>query len=85
MLEALAFVGALVARLLYCVTDRAVSFLGWLNKLGTLYRSDPPEDDHFGRYSKKYVKFGEISQTLAFELLLFGVGVVVTLLYLLLS
>ena len=83
LLKALAFLGALAARLVYCVTDLAVSLLGWLNKVGTMFRSAPPEDDHFGRYSQKYVKFGEISQTLAFELLLFGIGVVVTLLYLL--
>ena len=59
--------------------------LARLNGHGARPRVVPPEDDHFARYSPQHIRSGAISQTLAFELMLFGLGAVLTLLYLLFS
>ncbi len=85
LLRALAFVGALGARSLYCLTEGIVMALARLNGHGARPRVVPPEDDHFARYSPQHIRSGAISQTLAFELMLFGLGAVLTLLYLLFS
>lgn len=83
LLNALSFVGALIARVMYSIID----FLIHIASLVVFFR-DPERiptdtDDHFGRYTKKYVRTGRISQTLAFELMLFGIGIAIILLYLL--
>lgn len=85
LLRLLAFLGALLARVLYCLTEGTVKALTRLNGLGAKRRIIPPEDDHFARYSPQHIRSGAISQTLAFELMLFGLGAVLTLLYLLFS
>ena len=84
-LSALAFVGAFFARLAYSATDGAVLLMKKAVFFAARPRQKPGTDDHFAHYSRKYVRPGRIGQTLAFELMLFGVGVTVTLLYLLLA
>ena len=77
-----AFAGAFAARLAYSLTDLVVRLGAALMNYKAPQRVKPGEDHHFGRYSKEYVRVGAISQTLQFELMLFGIGVVVTLVYL---
>lgn len=83
LLNVVAFVGAFVARVCYSVTDFVAGGMNWLMHLGATERVTPGKDHHFGHYSKAYVKMNAILQTLQFELMLFGIGVVVTLVYLL--
>ncbi|MEG1882102.1 MAG: proton-conducting transporter membrane subunit [Clostridia bacterium] len=83
LLQGFAFFGALVARTVYCMTDWTVLLMKKVLMVGAFTRWNPGKDDHFAHYSRKYVQFGRIPQTLAFELMLFGIGVVITLLYLL--
>lgn len=82
-LNGLAFVGAFAARLVYSLTDATAGLMNWLLHLHASQRVKPGEDHHFGHYSKAYVKMNALLQTLQFELMLFGIGVVVTLVYLL--
>lgn len=84
MLAALTFICAFFARFLYCITDWIVDIVRHMLYFMASDRVVPGRDDHFAHYSRKYVRMGRIEQTLAFELLLFGAGVVVTLLFLLL-
>ena len=84
-LKGLSFLGALAARAVYSVTDLLVVGARKLIYLGAHDRINPGRDHHFTHYSKQYVRFDPIKQTLQFELLLFGVGVVVILVYLLLA
>ena len=84
LLGLLTFAGAFAARLVYSLTDWTLQLIGACMMLGASDRIEPRRDNHFTLYSQKYVRPGRISQTLAFELLLFGVGVVLTLFYLLL-
>ncbi len=79
----LAFVGALAARICYAITDSIVFVFGWLLYHGTPNRVTPGKDHHFTHYSKQYVAMDPIKQTLQFELMLFGLGVIVILVYLL--
>ncbi len=83
LLRALSFVGALAARLAYCLTEWFVAALRRLNGLGAQRRFTPPEDSTFAHGAPRRAGLGAISQTLAFELMLFGIGAVMTLLYLL--
>ncbi len=83
LLGAVSFLGALVARIVYSVTDGIVLGAAKLLYLGNPDRVTPGKDHHFSRYSKHYVKVGPIKQTLQFELMLFGIGVVVIMVYLL--
>lgn len=85
LLHLFSLIGALAARLVYRLTDWFVTVLGKLLTLGKKERWTPKEDEHFARYSKAYVPFGRVRQTLAFELVLFGLGVVVMLAGLLLT
>lgn len=85
LLNGLSFLGALAARLCYTLTDLVVTGTRRLIYLGAHDRVDPGRDHHFTHYSKQYVKFNPIKQTLQFELLLFGVGVVIVLVYLLIA
>ena len=84
LLAAASWVCAFFARLAYSITDWVVAAAERILHYGAPDRVKPGRDDHFAHYSRKYVRFGRIEQTLAFELLLFGAGVVITLLYLLL-
>lgn len=84
LLGLLTFAGAFAARLVYSLTDWTLQLINACMMFGASDRIEPRRDNHFTLYSQKYVRPGRISQTLAFELLLFGVGVVLTLFYLLL-
>ena len=83
VLNGVAFVGALAARLVYSITDGILWCAYKLLRMGSPERVSPGRDHHFTHYSKQYVKMDPLKQTLQFELLLFGVGVVLTLGYLL--
>jgi len=83
LLELIAFLGALAARVAFSLTDWCVALCTGVMNFRSSDRVTPGEDRHFGRYSEEYVKVGAITQTLQFELMLFGLGVVFTLLYLL--
>ena len=83
LLSALVFLGALPARLLYSITDWVLHALTWLFRAGSSRRIIPGEDSQFGRYGGSSVRPDSIRRTLQFELLLFGLGVVVMLFYLL--
>ena len=83
-LSAVAFVGALLGRIVYSITDWLTAALHYLFRVGNTRRIVPGEDDHFGRYRRKSTSTNSIRQTLQFELLLFGIGVVAALFYLLL-
>ena len=81
-LKVFTFTAAFVARLLYSTS-------GWLLTLmqRTLFHNPNPvviegTDDHFGLYSVSYVPPGRYAQTLALELMLFGIGLIFTLFYL---
>ena len=82
-LHGLAFVGALAARLVYSLTELLIRGAEWLLCLHASRRVSPGKDHHFSHYSKQYVRMDPIRQTLQFELMLFGFGVVVVLVYLL--
>ena len=83
LLNGLAFVGALAARMLYSLTDLLVRGGERLLCLNAAKRVSPGKDHHFSHYSRQYVRMDPIRQTLQFELMLFGFGVVVVLVYLL--
>lgn len=85
LLNVAAFVGALVARICYSVTDGIVNVSNYLLNLGAPQRVTPGKDHHFSHYYKGYTKVDPIIQTLQFELLLFGIGVVVIFVYLILK
>lgn len=83
VLNALSFIGAFIARVMYSVTDFLIHLMSLIVFFRDPERIPTDTDDHFGRYTKKYVRAGRISQTLAFELLLFGIGIAIILIYLL--
>ena len=81
--KGLAFAGALAARI-------AASLGGWVwgffaRVIGRKDRVVPRTEDNFGVYTGKDYRHSIIGETLAYELLLFGIGVVATLFYLLLA
>ena len=78
------FLGAMAARIGYSITDGVVWCVQKLLNLGAADRIRTGKDHHFTRYSRHYVRMDPIKQTLQFELLLFGLGVVCVLGYLLL-
>lgn len=82
LLDLLAFVGAFAARICYSVTDGLVRLCDYLLHLGTSRRITPGKDHHFSHYYKGYTKVDPIIQTLQFELMLFGIGVVAIFVYL---
>ena len=85
LLNLLSFLGALGARAAYALTD-GIAWAGEkLLYLGSARRVDPGKDHHFSHYSRQYVRFNPIKQTLSFELMLFGIGVMLVLLYLLIQ
>ncbi len=85
LITLIGYVGAFFCRVVYQLPLWLLQSVSMLLKLGAERRTQPKGDDHFAHYSRKYVKIGTISQTLAFELLLFGLGVASSLLYLLLG
>ncbi len=81
--KALAFAGALLARI-------AAGLGGWIwglfaRIIGRKEQVVPRTEDNFGVYTGKDYRHNIIGETLAYELLLFGIGVVATLFYLLLA
>ncbi len=84
LLSAIAFMGALLSRIAYSLTNALTMLLGYLFRAGNTRRIVPGEDEDFGRYGHRNQSGNSIRQTLQFELLLFGVGVVAALFYLLL-
>ncbi|MBQ9832560.1 MAG: sodium:proton antiporter [Clostridia bacterium] len=82
VINALSFLGALIARVFYSTIDFLIHIISLIVFFHDPYRVPAMTDDHFGRYTKKYVRAGRIDQTLAFELLLFGIGVAIVLIYL---
>ena len=85
LLKLLSFVGALAARVCYSVTDALVYSCNWLLHLGSTQRITPGKDHHFSHYYKGYTKVDPIIQTLQFELMLFGIGVVAIFVYLIIQ
>ena len=83
LLNGLAFLGAFAARLAYSLTDLVTRGAEWLLCFRSARRVSPGKDHHFSHYSRAYVRMDPIRQTLQFELMLFGFGVVVVLVYLL--
>ncbi len=83
LLRALAFVCALIARAVYVLPELLLRAIRRLTFARRPERLEPPEDEHFAQYSRKYVRADPLAQTLSYELLLFGAGVVITLVYLL--
>lgn len=85
VLKALVFAGTLLMRFVYSIPAWFVALCEYVLNFGTQPRVVPDRDDHFTLYSKKYVRVNPIRQMLSYELLLFGLGVVVALLYLLIG
>ena len=83
VLRGLSFAGAFAARLCYSVTDILTRCGEKLIYMGKADRLNLGEDHHFTHYSKQYVKPGPIRQTLQFELMLFSLGLVAILVFLL--
>ena len=84
-LGGIAFLGAMIGRFVYSLTGWITSLCLWLLRVGNTRRRDPGEDNQFGRYGTRPAQPDTLRQTLQFELLLFGVGVVTMLLYLLIT
>ena len=82
-LKGVAFLGAFAARMVYSLTELTIRGAEWLLCLHTAKRVSPGKDHHFSHYSRAYVRMDPLRQTLQFELMLFGFGVVVVLVYLL--
>ena len=85
LLGILSFLGAAMGRLLYSLTGWITDFFLWTLRVGNARRVIPGEDQQFGRYGHRAEKPDAIRQTLQFELLLFGIGVVTMLIYLLVT
>jgi len=83
--RALVFLGTLILRFLYSLPEWFVVASEYVLNFGTQRRTHFGQDDHFALYSKKYFRVNPIRQMLAYELLLFGLGVIVALLYLLMG
>ena len=79
------FLGTLVLRFLYSLPEWLVVMSEYVLNFGTQKRTHFGQDDHFALYSKKYFRVNPIRQMIAYELLLFGLGVIVALLYLLMG
>jgi hydrogenase-4 component B len=83
--RALVFFGTLILRFVYSLPEWFAVACEYVLNFGTQKRTHFGQDDHFALYSKKYFRVNPIRQMLAYELLLFGLGVVVALLYLLMG
>ena len=84
-LRGISFLGAMMGRFFYSLTGWITAFLLWTLRVGNTRRRDPSEDRQFGRYGHRPAEPDTIRQTLQFELLLFGIGVVTMLFYLLIN
>ncbi|MGN0624789.1 MAG: complex I subunit 5 family protein [Oscillospiraceae bacterium] len=85
LLQGLAFVGAFCSRTVASLADWIIALVNRLFYKKAPQTVEPKTNEQFGAYSDKPVRRGIVGETLAYELLLYGVGVVATLLYLLLQ
>ncbi len=85
LLQGLAFVGAFCARVVASIADWVIGLVHRLVYQKAPQTVEPKTNEVFGAYSKQPVHRGIVGETLAYELLLYGAGVVATLLYLLLQ
>ena len=83
LIQTFVFVGALLARLFHTASGGTLTLIEeniFFNKNPHLTEGT---DDHFALYSRGYVSPSKYAQTLAQELMLFGIGLIITLFYLL--
>ena len=85
LLNGLAFVGAFCSRTVASLADWIIALVNRLFYKKAPQSVEPKTNEQFGAYSDKPVHRGIVGETLAYELLLYGAGVVATLLYLLLQ
>lgn len=83
LIQTFVFTGALLARIFHTISGGLLVLIE-----RTLLAKNQPlitegTDDHFALYSRGYVSPSKYAQTLAQELMLFGVGLIITLFYLL--
>lgn len=76
-LRGIMFVGSFIARLVYTCTEAVVWCTEMLLNMGNVNRIKPGKDHHFSHYSKQYVRVNPIINTLQFEFMLFGIGVII--------
>ena len=82
ILALLAFVGAMISRTAASLADWTVALIQRVFNKKAPQTVEPRTNELFGAYSEKPVHRGLVGETLEYELLLYGVGVVITLLYL---
>ena len=82
ILALLAFVGAMISRTAASLADWTVALIHRVFYKKAPQTVEPRTNELFGAYSEKPVHRGLVGETLEYELLLYGVGVVITLLYL---
>lgn len=85
LLQGLAFIGAFCSRVVASVADWIILLVHRLFYKKAPQTVEPKTNEQFGAYSDRPVHRGIVGETLAYELLLYGAGVVATLLYLLLQ
>lgn len=83
LLQGLAFLGAFASRVLASLADWLIALIQRLFYHNVPKTVTPKVDEAFAQYPEKEIHRGIVSETLAYELLLYGVGVVATLVYLL--
>ena len=82
LLSLLAFMGAMVSRTAASLADWTVALIHRIFYKKAPRTVTPKTNETFGAYSDKPVHRGLVGETLEYELLLYGIGVVITLLYL---
>ena len=82
LLNLLAFMGAMVSRTAASLADWTVALIHRIFYKKAPRTVTPKTNETFGAYSDKPVHRGLVGETLEYELLLYGIGVVITLLYL---
>ena len=82
LLRFLPFVGALIARAVYAIGDTVVLLCKKLLFVKSKDVFTPPEDNRFGTYEAPVKRKRDIPKSLSYSLLLFGVGVVIVMMYL---
>ena len=79
LLRFLPFVGALIARAVYAIGDTVVLLYKKLLFVKSKDVFTPPEDNRFGTYEAPVKRKRDIPKSLSYSLLLFGVGVVIVM------
>ena len=82
LLRFLPFVGALIARAVYAIGDTVVLLCKKLLFVKSKDVFTPPTDHRFGTYEAPVKRKRDIPKSLSYSLLLFGVGVVIVMMYL---